>query len=108
MIRGLFVGVLGLTALQAVVGSDAAAGRVGGLFDGLAAGLNRALDPTVPLVRWHGDAGPVETPFGDWGGGGGDWSNGDTPQAAPTSDDQARAQGAPVPTRAGALFGGSQ
>lgn len=49
-LRGLAVGVVGLSFLEFVVSNDQAAGRIGGLFTVPGAVLGHWLDPTVPLV----------------------------------------------------------
>ncbi|HVQ95828.1 MAG TPA: hypothetical protein VMU51_32685 [Mycobacteriales bacterium] len=51
--RGLLAGVLGLSALYAVIRTEAAAGRVGGLVDLVNAGLRRLADPKVAGVGNH-------------------------------------------------------
>lgn len=48
--RGMFSGVLVLTALQAVVSSPAAAGRFGGMVTGLASIVEHALSPFEPAI----------------------------------------------------------
>lgn len=48
--RGFVAGVAGLALLEAIVSSDQAAGRVGGVFDTTAKVLARWLDPYTPLV----------------------------------------------------------
>lgn len=57
MIRGFVAGVLGLTALQAIVGTDAAANRAGGLMGGLAAAVESALSPFTPAIKDRSDVG---------------------------------------------------
>lgn len=46
----IFSGVLGLAALEAVVGSEAGADRFGGFLGGIANLLNRVLDPAVSAI----------------------------------------------------------
>lgn len=48
--RGVISGALALIALQAIVGSDEAAGRVGGMLAGVARLVRRGLDPAVPAI----------------------------------------------------------
>lgn len=43
-------GVLGLALLEAAVSSNAAAGRVGQLLDGIASVFSHVLSPTVPAI----------------------------------------------------------
>jgi hypothetical protein len=47
--RGFLTAALGLIALQTVA-SNAAGGRIAGLFGVIADGVNRALDPSIPLI----------------------------------------------------------
>lgn len=59
--RSILSGVLGLALLDAAVSSQAAAGRVGGLLDGMASVISHVLSPTVaaiPDLRQHGGAAP--------------------------------------------------
>ncbi len=48
--RGLFTGALALIALQAVLSTNQAAGRVGDMLDHLADLTRRAIDPSVPAI----------------------------------------------------------
>lgn len=61
-LRGIFAGVLGLALLQAVVSSTTSAGRVGGFMQGIASGVEHALDPNVPLIPDFRTRGPVTPP----------------------------------------------
>lgn len=47
---GFVGGVLALTALEAVLSSQGATGRVTGAFSGLSSLLQRIADPTVPAI----------------------------------------------------------
>lgn len=48
--RGFVAGLLGLTLLEAFVTSKSAPAGLAGISTSLAGGLNRYLDPTVPLI----------------------------------------------------------
>lgn len=48
--RGFIAGLLGLTLLEAFVTSKSAPAGLAGITKSLAGGLNRYLDPTVPLI----------------------------------------------------------
>lgn len=49
-LRGIFGGVLILAALEAVLSRDAAAGRVGGLLEGVGSVVQHVLSPAVPAI----------------------------------------------------------
>lgn len=49
-LRGILAGTLGLSLLEAVVSTEAAAKNTGTLFTLAASVANRLIDPTVPLV----------------------------------------------------------
>lgn len=49
-LRGMFSGLLALTMLQAVLSSQKAAERTGGLMSGLASGVARFMSPTVAAI----------------------------------------------------------
>ncbi len=86
--RGLFTGALTLVALQAVVSSNAAAGRVGDMLEHVADLARRLLDPSVPAIP-------------DLAGAGGGLGETDSPAAAaatatgPPGGDQDRDRPAP-------------
>lgn len=46
----VFAGVLGLVALDAVIGSSSGAERFTGLLGAVSNGLNRFLDPTISAI----------------------------------------------------------
>lgn len=48
--RGVIVGMLGLTLLQALLSTEAATRNTSGALTAVAGGLSRWLDPTVPLI----------------------------------------------------------
>ncbi|KAB2809298.1 hypothetical protein F9L07_19860 [Pimelobacter simplex] len=48
--RGLFSGALALIALEALVRTDASAGRLGGLLDGVGSLIRSAMSPAVPAI----------------------------------------------------------
>jgi hypothetical protein len=49
-IQGAIAGALGLCLLEAVLTSDTAAARIGSAGPGIAAMLNRIVDPKTPLI----------------------------------------------------------
>lgn len=49
-LRGMFGGLLALTMLQAVLSSQKAAERTGGIMSGLASGVARFMSPTVAAI----------------------------------------------------------
>lgn len=49
-LRGVVVGVLGLSALQVLVSSPAAANNAGGAIQLAAGAFRRLVDPSVPLI----------------------------------------------------------
>jgi hypothetical protein len=51
MVRGTLSGLLALTALEAVLGTDAATARAGGLFAGITNGIASFLSPMAPAIR---------------------------------------------------------
>jgi hypothetical protein len=62
-VRGVFGGVLALTFLQAVLSSDQATARTGGLIKGVTAGFDHFMNPTVALIpdlrkskKWNTEA----------------------------------------------------
>lgn len=82
VLRGALTGTLALTALQALVGTDRAAGRVSGLMGDLNRLLTSALSPDVPAVpdlrgRRATNSTPLPVAAGSWSGagtgGGGAW-----------------------------------
>jgi hypothetical protein len=75
-VRGVLAGTLALTALQTVVGTDRAAGRVTGLLADLNRLLNSALSPDVPAIpdlrgRRTSSSTPLPVAAGSWGDSGG-------------------------------------
>lgn len=49
-LRGVVVGVLGLSAFELLVSSPAAANNAGGIFTLAAGAFRRLVDPSVPLI----------------------------------------------------------
>lgn len=58
MIGSFLLGVLALTALDAVLSSPAAAARTGGLVSFPAKAFRRIADPTIPLIPNYKDTSP--------------------------------------------------
>lgn len=61
-LRGIILGTLGLTALEAVVSNPQRAKNAGTLFNLATSAVNRLVDPSVPLIPPGGISAPQQKP----------------------------------------------